>query len=236
MVEVSVVVPTYNEERGIEATLRSLSSQTIPRSAYEIIVVDGHSTDRTREVAARLADRVILQIGRGVGGARNDGAAVARGRIIVHTDGDAVVPPDWLENILSLFRGDIVCVCGPDSPREAEGRYRALYGIFNAFSYLASKVGFIWTRGSNTAVRRDAFMVVGGYSDLPILDDGELGLRLRKVGRLVYSPRVRVKVSMRRFKKQGIRSLFTLWLKNDIIMLIARQRPQAKKGYHKETY
>jgi glycosyltransferase involved in cell wall biosynthesis len=236
LVEISVIIPTYNEERGIGATLRSLSRQTIPRSEYEIIVVDGNSRDRTREVAAGLSDKVILQRGRGVGGARNDGVAAASGRIVVHTDGDAVVPGDWLEAIRSLFGGGVVCVCGPDSPREAEGRYRALYGIFNAFSFLTSKVGFVWTRGANTAVLREAFLAAGGYSDLPILDDGELGLRLKKLGRIVYSPKVGVKVSMRRFRKQGTLSLFGLWLKNDIIMLVARQRPHARKGYHKETY
>jgi glycosyltransferase involved in cell wall biosynthesis len=236
LVEISVIVPTYNEERGIEATLRSLSRQTLPRSEYEIIVVDGNSGDRTREVAARHANRVILQTGRGVGGARNDGVAVARGGIVVHTDGDAIVPEDWLETIRSLFKGGVVCVCGPDSPREAEGRYRALYGIFNAFSYLASLAPLTWTRGSNTAVRRDAFIAVGGYSDLPILDDGELGLRLKKVGRLVYSRDIGVKVSMRRFKKQGVSSLFGLWLKNGLMMLVARQRPRTKRNYHKETY
>lgn len=236
MVEVSVIVPTYNEEKGIEATLGSVSRQTLPRSEYEIIVVDGNSSDRTREVAARHADRVVLQTGKGVGNARNDGAAVAKGRIVVHTDGDALVPEDWLRTIVSLFGQGVVCVCGPDSPREAEGRYRALYGMFNAFSRIASLAGLTWTRGSNTAVRRDVFAAVGGYSDLPILDDGELGLRLKKVGRVVYSPRVGVKVSMRRFKKQGVSSLFGLWLKNDLLMLVARQRPQARKGYHKETY
>lgn len=236
MVEISVIIPTYNEEVGIEATLKSLSRQTLPRSEYEIIVVDGNSGDRTREVAARIADRVILQTGRGVGGARNDGVAAAKGRIVVHTDGDALVPEDWLVTISSLFKPGVVCVCGPDSPREAEGRYLALYGIFNAFSHVASLTGLTWTRGSNTAVRRDAFAAVGGYSDLPILDDGELGLRLKKVGRIVYSPRVGVRVSMRRFKKQGVSSLFTLWLKNDLMMIVARQRPQAKRGYHKETY
>jgi len=235
-VEISVIVPTYNEEKGIEATLKSLSRQTLPRSEYEIIVVDGNSGDRTREVAARLADRVILQTGRGVGGARNDGAAVAKGRIVVHTDGDALFREDWLETIRSLFKGGVVCVCGPDSPREAEGRYRAFYGIINAFSYLCSLAGLTWTRGTNTAVRRDAFIAVGGYSDLPILDDGELGMRLKKVGRLVYSQKVGVKVSMRRFKKQGIPSLFALWLKSDLMMVVARQRPQVKKSYHKETY
>ena len=236
MVELSVIIPTYNEEKGIGATLESLARQTLPRSQYEIIVVDGNSSDRTREVAARLADRVILQRGKGVGGARNDGAAAAAGRIVVHTDGDAVAPEDWLETIRSLFRGDVVCVCGPDSPREADGKYRALYGLINSFSCMASLMGFVWTRGANTSVRRDAFVAVGGYSDLPILDDGELGLRLKRVGRLVYSPRVGVKVSMRRFRKHGISSIFSLWLRNDLMMLVARRRPSAGRGYHRETY
>lgn len=236
MVEISVIIPTYNEEKGIEATLKSLSMQTFPRSEYEIIVVDGNSTDRTREIAARLADKVVLQKGKGVGGARNDGVAVSGGRIIVHTDGDAIAPEGWLENIRSLFKGDVVCVCGPDSPREAEGRYRAFYGVVNSFVYLVSLMGFVWTRGTNTSVRRDAFVAVGGYSDLPILDDGELGLRLKKVGRIVYSPGVGVKVSMRRFKKHGISSIFSLWLKNDLMMLVARRRPRAERGYHKEAY
>jgi glycosyltransferase involved in cell wall biosynthesis len=236
LVEISVIIPTFNEERGIEATLRSLSRQTIPRSEYEIIIVDGNSTDRTREVAQGLADRVILQKGKGVGGARNDGVAVARGRIVVHTDGDAIVPEGWLETIRSIFRGDVVCVCGPDSPREAEGRYRAFYGVVNSFVYLASLMGFVWTRGANTSVRRDAFVAIGGYSDLPILDDGELGLRLKEVGRLVYSPKAGVKVSMRRLKKHGISSIFSLWLKNDLMMLVVRRRPRTERGYHKETY
>jgi glycosyltransferase involved in cell wall biosynthesis len=236
LVEISVIIPTYNEEKGIEATLKSLSMQTFPRSEYEIIVVDGNSTDRTREIAARLADKVVLQKGKGVGGARNDGVAVAGGRIVVHTDGDAIVSEGWLENIRSIFKGDVVCVCGPDSPREAEGRYRAFYGVVNSFVYLVSLMGFVWTRGTNTSVRRDAFVAVGGYSDLPILDDGELGLRLKKVGRIVYSPGVGVKVSMRRFKKHGISSIFSLWLKNDLMMLVARRRPRAERGYHKEAY
>ena len=57
---ISVVVPTYNEERNIERCLNSILSQTIPREDYELIVVDGESKDQTREKAERLADRVII--------------------------------------------------------------------------------------------------------------------------------------------------------------------------------
>ncbi|HRT12001.1 MAG TPA: glycosyltransferase family 2 protein, partial [Methanoculleus sp.] len=71
---ISVVVPTYNEEQNIERCLRSLADQTVPRKNYEIIVVDGNSKDRTRDLAETLADQVFIQTSKRVGGARNDGA------------------------------------------------------------------------------------------------------------------------------------------------------------------
>ncbi|HPD51509.1 MAG TPA: glycosyltransferase family 2 protein, partial [Methanoculleus sp.] len=71
---ISVVVPTYNEEQNIERCLRSLADQTVPRKNYEIIVVDGNSKDRTRDLAEPLADQVFIQTSKRVGGARNDGA------------------------------------------------------------------------------------------------------------------------------------------------------------------
>ena len=55
---VSIIVPTFHEEAGMEGFLEQFDRQTMPRSDFEIIVVDGGSEDRTREVAARYADRV----------------------------------------------------------------------------------------------------------------------------------------------------------------------------------
>jgi cellulose synthase/poly-beta-1,6-N-acetylglucosamine synthase-like glycosyltransferase len=68
-VRVSLVIPTYNEENGLGITLRSLSDQTLPRSSYEMIMMDGGSKDKTRKVAARYADRALIQRRKGVGGA-----------------------------------------------------------------------------------------------------------------------------------------------------------------------
>ena len=103
MADISVIIPTYNEEKAIAHTLAHIGNQTIPRSNYEIIVVDGGSRDRTREIASKYADQVIMQKSKAVGGARNDGVESATGRVVVHTDADVVVPRDWLKNILSLF-------------------------------------------------------------------------------------------------------------------------------------
>ncbi len=65
---ITAVVPTFNEEKNIGGCLESLNRQTLPRSEYEIIVVDGNSADRTRELAAPLADLVFVQASPRVGG------------------------------------------------------------------------------------------------------------------------------------------------------------------------
>ncbi|MCX8181522.1 MAG: glycosyltransferase [Candidatus Methanomethyliaceae archaeon] len=233
MVKLSVIIPTYNEEKGIEKTLRSISSQTLPRSDYEIIVVDGGSVDRTVEIASKYADLILQQKSKGVGGARNDGVEVARGRVIVHTDADVIVRSDWLHQILSHFSSGVVAVCGPDEPLEPDPKYRTLYSLINLISLFAYKLGIVWTRGTNTAVLKDAFLKVGGYTDYPLCDDGELGLRLKKIGKVVYSPKISVKMSARRFKKYGILRVIKDWIKGDLMIFMGK-RTFGK--YHKESY
>lgn len=228
-----MIIPTYNEEKGVERTLRSISDQTLPRSNYEIIVVDGYSKDKTKEIASKYADKVILQKSKGVGGARNDGAEIAKGRIVVNTDADVFAPRNWLETIKSLFEGDVVAVCGPDSLIEVSMKYRILYLIINLSNSLAYHFGFVWTRGTNTAVLREVFIKVGGYSDYPLCDDGELGLRLKKVGKVTYSNKIKVKMSARRFEKHGTLSVLKTWLKADMMLLMGK-RPEGK--YQKESY
>jgi glycosyltransferase involved in cell wall biosynthesis len=61
---ISVIVPSFNEEANIATCLDSLSHQTVPRDQYEIIVVDGDSRDRTREIAEQYADLVFIQTSR----------------------------------------------------------------------------------------------------------------------------------------------------------------------------
>ncbi|MEM2002317.1 MAG: glycosyltransferase [Candidatus Methanomethylicaceae archaeon] len=233
LVKLSVIIPTYNEEKGIEETLKSISSQTLPRSDYEIIVVDGGSTDRTVEIASKYADLIVQQKSRGVGGARNDGVAVARGRIVIHTDADVIVRSDWLKQILSHFSSDIVAVCGPDEPLESDAKYRILYSLINLISLFAYKIGIVWTRGTNTAVLKDVFLKVGGYTDYPLCDDGELGLRLKKIGKVIYSPKIGVKMSARRFKKYGILRVVKEWIRGDLMIFMGK-RTIGK--YHKESY
>ncbi|TRO51544.1 glycosyltransferase family 2 protein, partial [Candidatus Bathyarchaeota archaeon] len=100
---ISIVVPTYNEEKNIERCLRAIVNQTIPRDQMEIIVVDGNSKDRTREIASQYADIVMIQTSEGVGGARNDGFRAAKYDIVATTDADCEPSEKWVESILNRF-------------------------------------------------------------------------------------------------------------------------------------
>ena len=101
---ISVVIPAFNEGEGIEACLKSVCDQTLPRDQYEVIVVDGNSKDNTREIAAKYADKVFIQTSKKVGGARNDGVMEAKYDWIVTADADCFFPRTWLETIVNDFK------------------------------------------------------------------------------------------------------------------------------------
>ncbi|MDK2973992.1 MAG: hypothetical protein PWP08_363 [Methanofollis sp.] len=231
---ISVVVPTYNEEENIAACLESLCSQTIPRDAYEIIVVDGNSKDRTREVAAIYADQVFVQTSKKVGGARNDGAMAAKGDIVATTDADCYLPPDWLERLGRDFADhpDAVLIYGLVFPKEKGIKNTVSICLANLFSRLGYLTHSIYyTLGCNTAFRRDAFMKIGMYHTVDAGDDLEIARRARQAGRVILDTRLKVGFSMRRYEQFG--TLKSLW---EWIYIVVKGGESEKYSYSKREY
>jgi glycosyltransferase involved in cell wall biosynthesis len=217
---ISVVVPTYNEEAGIEDFLSQFEAQTLPREEFEVVVVDGDSTDATREIASRHADQVILQTSSGIGGARNDGVEAARAPIVATTDADVVLPRNWLELILGHFEDpEVVAVCGPDGPIEGGLKARATFLLLRTVIRAFTLLGVYTTGGGNSAFRRDVVLRIGGYKPLPHSDDVEIAFRLKREGRIVYDPRLFVRVSARRMEKNGYAKTLLTWLRGDLKVL-----------------
>ena len=208
---ISIVVPTYNEEQNIERCLQSLNDQTVPRNTYEIIVVDGNSKDRTRELAAPLADKVFIQTSKRVGGARNDGAMAAKGDIIATTDADCILPRDWVERIERDFaEKKIVQLYGTVYPIEGGIRNNlSLLGanVFSRLGYYTRTIYF--TLGCNTAFDQEAFMQAGMYRCIDAGDDLEIAQRMRKLGRVRLDPALKVGFSMRRYQQFG--TIKSIW-------------------------
>jgi len=207
---ISVVVPAYNEEAVLEDCLRALREQDYP-GPYEIIIADNASTDRTASVARRWGARVVREPRRGIAHARQAGCAAARGVILAGTDADTVVPRHWLSSIARRFREhpDATVAAGYFLLRDGPFLARALTRLGDAFSpVLARCMPSAWNFcGNNYAVRADAFRAVGGFNvALRYGEDVDLCLRLRRLGRVVYAPEMRVVTSGRGYMRNLWRS------------------------------
>ena len=110
----SIVIPAFNEETYIGATLESLQKQNFI-DGYEIIVVNNNSTDNTVKIAQQYNIKLIDESRPGVCWARQAGTEAAEGEIVISTDADTIFDTDWLQNIDQQFKEDnsIVAVCGP---------------------------------------------------------------------------------------------------------------------------
>ena len=107
---VTVVIVTRNRASRLAAALRALRAQTLPRSAFEVVVVDDGSTDATPKVLSAEAAEDVLDLrpvrrseAGGAALARNDGWQAARGRLVAFTDDDCTPLPGWLEAGLSAW-------------------------------------------------------------------------------------------------------------------------------------
>ncbi len=101
--KISVVIPVYNEEKHIKECLEALRNNT--RKPDEILLADGGSADRTREIAARFPEVTVLDNPKRTAAAgRNVGILRARGSVVAFADGDCIVRENWLEEIEAAFR------------------------------------------------------------------------------------------------------------------------------------
>lgn len=207
---ISIVIPTLNEENNIGHTLECLARQDL--RDFEVIVVDGGSTDRTAEIARTHGARVILAEHAGISYQENLGGSTAMSQLIAFTQADTLVPPDWLRKIVREFGADpdLVAVTGPlEVPSDATSWVRLEYKLWNLVRLICSKLplplGMFFTSGPNIATRRWAFEKVGGFDEfLPVHEDGTLGKMLMQIGKVkfcgpLYMP-IFVTVSPRRTK------------------------------------
>ncbi|EMA66959.1 glycosyl transferase family 2 [Halorubrum aidingense JCM 13560] len=128
----SVVVVTYNSEATIGETLSSLAEQTYPTDRYEVIVVDGGSSDGTETIVAEFDATFRVVDGGTIGACRNHGVDVATGDYVAFTDSDCAVPATWLrshvDRIESQHDERIVGVGGPNRPFADDPWFSKLVG------------------------------------------------------------------------------------------------------------
>jgi glycosyltransferase involved in cell wall biosynthesis len=177
-VKISVVIPTKNEERDIKDCLNSLSKQSYKN--FEVIVVDGGSKDRTKEIARKLGAKVLNEKPtKSPANARNIGAKAANGEILLFVDADNVVPKDHLEKVASAFNKDIDAVCTYTKAHKPN-RIAKCFFQERAATYPQDNDA---TRMIPNAWRKKFFWKVGGYNpDLGYGEDKDINSRALEKG------------------------------------------------------
>jgi glycosyltransferase involved in cell wall biosynthesis len=209
---ISIVIPTYNEEKVIERTLRHLADC---KRTYnlELIVSDDCSTDGTVAIARRLADAVVLnETGkRARSGALNRGARRASHDTMIFMDADILIEDrdEFFREVHERFsrRADVAggMIDFFVYPEEESFWDRVTHVFWNGVMRLtlaATGIG-ISTPGFQMG-KRDAFEQIGGYDeDLRLIQDVDYSLRLSKARRFHYFGRSRILESPRRYRDEG---------------------------------
>ena len=198
---ISVIIPTYNEEKYIEPTLIAISHQTLNRKKYEIIVSDSNSKDKTLKIAKKYADKIVVTNKRGIALARNLGAEYAKGKYLVFIDADTLILPTMLEELLKYFKKyDLVY------PRvwtyNSNLLYSFYYLIYN-FAISILKYFKPQAAGYFIAIKKEIFEKINGFNEkLVTHEDIDLIIRASKFGKIQIL-NIPVIVSIRRFEKEG---------------------------------
>ncbi len=212
--KVSVVIPTYNNEATIAATLESVFAQQFD-DCFEVIVVNDGSTDGTRAELAKFGDRiaVIDQQNRGVAAARNAGIRAATGEYIALLDGDDTWTEDKLAKTVPVLDKNPPCVAvfSDGIVVDAAGRVVAPFYVAPGYDHsptLDEMLGWPWPILVDAIViRRDTLLATGGFSEE--FGAGDYGgedvfafLLVRERGEIIFVPEKLARYRMQRFEQR----------------------------------
>ena len=233
---IAVIIPTLNEEQALPGTLAC-----VMRLGFdEIVVVDGGSTDKTRDVATSLGFEVqgsrfqehranpeihtsqfptsnlerrtalamFLTTAPGRASQMNAGAATSQADVLLFLHADTRLP-DEARQAIERALGDSACVGGRFDVRFE--RDRGLAWLIARLISLRSRWSGIATGDQALFVRRDVFAKLGGFADIPIMEDVDFTRRLKQAGRM-EALRARVVTSYRRWEQCGVlRTILLMW-------------------------
>jgi glycosyltransferase involved in cell wall biosynthesis len=185
-VAISVIIPAKNEERILGHCLEAIAANRLPTGAFEVILVDNGSTDRTLEIACAYGDKLNLRTlvvpGVHISALRNRGAREARGNILAFLDADCVPPETWLQNIVENARfGDRISGADYLIPPGSSWVARAWYDRGPRQQKTASFIP-----AGDLVVRREVFEQLGGFNEgIQTNEDVEFCRRARQAQLLV---------------------------------------------------
>ena len=222
---ISVIIPVFNEEKNIAATLQRLE-RLDPEA---LILVDGGSTDGTRQICQGFGvDLYVTPKGRAQ--QMNFGARRASGDVLLFLHADTRLPLTAFVDIRS----------GLEDPRVVGGRFDLqldaggpMLKVIGFMISLRSRISKVATGDQAIFVRREIFVELGGYPDIPLMEDVAFSRALKRRG-AVACLRSRVTTSARRWEQEGVwGTILKMWLLKSLYL--AGISPAYLKRYYGDT-
>lgn len=199
-VEISIITPTYNEEKYLPSLLQSIKEQTA--QPLEVIVADANSTDQTKKIALSFGCKIIQ--GGSPQRGRNNGAKIAKSNLLLFLDADNVLPKRFLEKTVEEFqvRNLDIASCFV---------YVASSSIFDSIGVFVVNFYYKITErirphvyGFCIFVKKSLHKKIKGFDENVVLaDDQEYALRASKEGIFKFLLSEKLPVAMRRYGKEG---------------------------------
>jgi len=223
----SFVIPTLNEEKRIATTLK----QFLPYKksySFEVIIVDGKSTDNTVKIAKRYGARIIYEtVTLTIAAARNKGAFAAYGEYIIEMDADVIFSdiPKLLEHIETRFKNvKIVAATSKfrSYPEDTTWKDEFVNRFMDMFIWIGVHIKTGIARGECQIFRKSAFNAINGYkSYLVCSEDCDIFSRITKIGKIIRFSDIIAYYSPRRFRKEGyLKMLTVVWFWNWLYFVI----------------
>ncbi|WP_186576964.1 TIGR04283 family arsenosugar biosynthesis glycosyltransferase [Aquibacillus kalidii] len=220
---ISVIIPTLNERGNIEGLCRLLGSA----HNLELIIADGGSTDGTIELAKQYGRVISSAKGRAI--QMNNGARIAKGKVLWFLHADSVIHPDMISEIDRVLKNPTVIGGGfPitfDDPS-------VLLKIIAKGSNLRAKYFHLIFGDQGFFIRKSHFFRVGLFPEVPLMEDWILSRKSNKLGKLVLLP-TPIITSSRRFREKGIIRTFLLMQKIKLLFICGVPLKKLERMYRR---
>ncbi len=196
---ISVIIPVFHEEEVVNQAVRALRKLD-RHDQLEIIVVDGDPEEQTLR-ALEDARVVHVRSDKGRGKQMNAGARLAGGDVLLFLHADTELPPDALPRIQSVM-SDAGCMGGSfDLGIRSD---RTCFRLIECAANVRSRITRVPYGDQAIFLRRDFFLDLGGFHELPLMEDVDLMRRVRRSGARIEIIDEKVKTSPRRWEKEGV--------------------------------
>jgi rSAM/selenodomain-associated transferase 2 len=201
---ITVIIPTFNESSHVKALLVYL--RRLNRK-MELMVSDGGSTDGTSDIAKPLAG--VLRSRKGRGAQMNAGAAIADGEILWFLHADCHPHPDSIEEMLRALGNPAVAGGGFEYDLDHPG---LIFRLTEFFSNRKNRLLKLLYGDMGIFVRKEVFEKMGGFKEIPLMEDMDFCKRLKKHGKIIIIPK-RISTSAKRWIEEGaVKNLVRNWL------------------------